>query len=50
MISVLFALIMVGAIITANLSLGFLGDGKMAGCELKIIPVILFLLKNPNFH
>lgn len=35
--SVLFALIMVGAIITAKLPAGFLGNGQMAGYELELI-------------
>lgn len=36
-IGVLFALIMIGAIFTAKLSLGFLGNGQMAGYELDLI-------------
>lgn len=35
-VSILFALIMVGAIFTAKLSLGFLGNGEMAGYELDL--------------
>ncbi|WP_449539774.1 DoxX family protein [Ferdinandcohnia sp. Marseille-Q9671] len=35
-ISVLFALVMVGAIVKAKLSLGFLGNGQMAGYELDV--------------
>lgn len=35
-ISLLFAIIMVGAIFTAKLSLGFLGNDEMAGYELDI--------------
>jgi putative oxidoreductase len=35
-ISLLFALIMVGAIITAKLPAGFLGNGQMAGYELDL--------------
>lgn len=36
-VSVLFAIIMIGAIFTAKLSLGFLGNGQMAGYELDIL-------------
>ncbi|KRG12161.1 oxidoreductase [Virgibacillus soli] len=36
-ISWLFALIMIGAIFTAKLSLGFLGNGQMAGYELDLL-------------
>ncbi|MFC7364301.1 MULTISPECIES: DoxX family protein [Bhargavaea] len=36
-VGILFAIIMVGAIFTAKLSLGFLGDGQMAGYELDLI-------------
>lgn len=36
-ISALFAIIMVGAIFTAKLSLGFLGNGEMAGYELDVL-------------
>ncbi|MBP1916579.1 putative membrane protein YphA (DoxX/SURF4 family) [Lederbergia galactosidilyticus] len=36
-ISLLFALIMIGAIFTAKLSLGFLGNGQMAGYELDLL-------------
>lgn len=36
-IGLLFALIMLGAIFTAKLSLGFLGDGQMAGYELEVL-------------
>lgn len=35
-IAALFAIIMVGAIFTAKLSLGLLGDGQMAGYELDL--------------
>jgi putative oxidoreductase len=35
-ISVLFAVIMLGAIFTLKLSAGFLGDGQMAGYELEL--------------
>jgi putative oxidoreductase len=35
-IGLLFALIMLGAIFTAKLPLGFLGDGQMAGYELEL--------------
>lgn len=35
-VSVLFAAIMLGAIFTAKLSAGFLGDGQMAGYELEL--------------
>ena len=35
-VSVLFAVIMLGAIFTVKLSLGFLGDGQMAGYELEL--------------
>ena len=35
-VSVLFAVIMLGAIFTAKLSAGFLGDGQMAGYELEL--------------
>ena len=37
LITLLFALIMAGAIITAKLSVGFLGNGQMAGYELELI-------------
>lgn len=36
-VSILFALIMIGAIFTAKLSLGFLGNGQMAGYELDVL-------------
>ncbi|MGM9919635.1 MAG: DoxX family protein [Bhargavaea sp.] len=36
-VGILFAIIMVGAIFTAKLSLGFLGNGQMAGYELDLI-------------
>ncbi|WP_198520763.1 DoxX family protein [Alteribacter populi] len=36
-VSVLFVLIMVGAIFMAKLPLGFLGDGQMAGYELDVV-------------
>ncbi|MFQ6732652.1 DoxX family protein [Virgibacillus tibetensis] len=35
-IALLFALIMIGAIITARLPAGFLGNGQMAGYELEL--------------
>ncbi len=35
-VSVLFAVIMLGAIFTAKLSAGFLGNGQMAGYELEL--------------
>ncbi|WP_047984788.1 DoxX family protein [Ornithinibacillus californiensis] len=35
-IGLLFGVIMLGAIFTAKLSLGFLGDGQMAGYELEL--------------
>lgn len=35
-VSILFALIMVGAIFTAKLPVGFLGNGQMAGYELEL--------------
>lgn len=35
-VSALFAIIMLGAIFTAKLSLGFLGNGQMAGYELDV--------------
>lgn len=50
-ISVLFALIMLGAIFTAKLSLGFLGDGQMAGYELEVILLaisVYFILAIPS--
>lgn len=36
-VSALFALIMLGAIFTAKFSLGFLGNGQMAGYELDVL-------------
>ncbi|EMR06130.1 DoxX [Bhargavaea cecembensis DSE10] len=36
-VGILFAIIMIGAIFTAKLSLGFLGNGQMAGYELDLI-------------
>ena len=36
-VSVLLAVIMLGAIFKAKLSLGFLGDGQMAGYELELV-------------
>ncbi|MBS4196345.1 DoxX family protein [Lederbergia citri] len=36
-VSFLFALIMIGAIFTAKLSVGFLGNGQMAGYELDLL-------------
>lgn len=36
-IGLLFALIMIGAIFTAKLPLGFLGNGQMAGYELDLV-------------
>lgn len=35
-VAILFAIIMIGAIFTAKLSLGLLGDGQMAGYELDL--------------
>ena len=35
-VSMLFAVIMLGAIFTLKLSVGFLGDGQMAGYELEL--------------
>lgn len=40
-VSVLFALIMAGAIFSAKLSLGFLGNGQMAGYELELILLVI---------
>ena len=48
-VSALFAVIMIGAILTAKLSLGFLGNGQMAGYELDIVLLamsIYFILSN----
>jgi putative oxidoreductase len=36
-VTLLFALIMIGAIFTAKLSAGFLGNGQMAGYELDLV-------------
>ena len=36
-VSILFAVIMLGAIFTVKLSAGFLGDGQMAGYELELV-------------
>ena len=36
-VGILFSIIMIGAIFTAKLSLGFLGNGQMAGYELDLI-------------
>ncbi|MFD2681876.1 DoxX family protein [Bacillus seohaeanensis] len=36
-VTLLFALIMLGAIFTAKLSAGFLGNGQMAGYELDLV-------------
>ncbi|MBS4198123.1 DoxX family protein [Bacillus sp. FJAT-49732] len=36
-VSILFAVIMLGAIFTVKLSVGFLGNGEMAGYELDLI-------------
>ena len=36
-VGILFAIVMIGAIFTAKLSLGFLGNGQMAGYELDLI-------------
>jgi putative oxidoreductase len=36
-VALLFALIMIGAIFTAKLSVGFLGNGQMAGYELELV-------------
>ncbi|MDR7075878.1 putative membrane protein YphA (DoxX/SURF4 family) [Neobacillus niacini] len=40
-VSILFALIMAGAIFSAKLSLGFLGNGQMAGYELELILLVI---------
>lgn len=42
-ISALFALIMIGAILTAKLPVGFLGNGKMAGYELDLAFLVIAL-------
>ncbi|RDW17276.1 DoxX family protein [Oceanobacillus chungangensis] len=50
-IAILFALIMVGAIITAKFSAGFLGNGQMAGYELELALLamsIYFVLANKS--
>lgn len=36
-VSMLLAVIMIGAIFTVKLSAGFLGDGQMAGYELELL-------------
>jgi putative oxidoreductase len=48
-VSLLFAVIMVGAIFTVKLSAGFLGNGQMAGYELELALLamsIYFILSN----
>ncbi|MGE8203220.1 DoxX family protein [Heyndrickxia sp. NPDC080065] len=47
-VSVLFVLVMLGAIIKVKLAVGFLGDGKMAGYELDLafLAISLFLAIN----
>ncbi|AZK46093.1 DoxX family protein [Paenibacillus lentus] len=40
-VAVLFAVIMVGAIATAKLGLGFLGNGQMAGYELDLALLVI---------
>lgn len=50
-VSVLFALIMIGAIFTAKLPLGFLGNGQMAGYELDLLLLaisIYFIFANAS--
>lgn len=50
-VSILFAFIMVGAIFTAKLSLGFLGNGQMAGYELDLLLLaisIYFIFANKS--
>lgn len=49
-IGALFAIIMLGAIFTAKLSLGLLGDGVSAGYELELVFLaigVYFVLANP---
>ena len=50
-ISVLFAVIMLGAIFTVKLSAGFLGNGQMAGYELELalLAMSIFLVANSTF-
>lgn len=45
-VSLLFAVIMLGAIFTVKLSAGFLGDGQMAGYELELalLAIAIFLV------
>jgi uncharacterized membrane protein YphA (DoxX/SURF4 family) len=47
-VSALFVLLMIGAIIKVKLAAGFLGNGKMAGYELELIYLVtsLFLVIN----
>ncbi|RDW20289.1 oxidoreductase [Oceanobacillus arenosus] len=50
-IAILFTLIMAGAILTAKLSAGFLGNGQMAGYELELALLamsIYFILANKS--
>ncbi|MFC4558345.1 DoxX family protein [Virgibacillus kekensis] len=50
-IGVLFALIMAGAIVTAKLPAGFMGNGQMAGYELELILLaasIYFIFANKS--
>ncbi len=50
-VSILFALIMVGAIFTAKLPVGFLGNGQMAGYELELALLaisIYFIFENKS--
>ena len=49
-VGALFAIIMLGAIFTAKLSLGLLGDGVSAGYELELVFLaigVYFVLANP---
>ena len=52
-VSGLFAVIMLGAIFTAKLSAGFLGDGQMAGYELELallaMAIFLATLNSTSF-
>lgn len=50
-VSILFAFIMLGAIFTAKLSLGFIGNGQMAGYELDLLLLaisIYFIFANKS--
>lgn len=50
-VSILFALIMIGAIFTAKLPAGFLGNGQMAGYELELALLamsIFFIFANKS--